>query len=85
MSRWGVLGRATALAFSALSLAVMLAGAVVVQFDDQYEAAGVLERPLVGILAGMFGAVILSPVTAVVSLAIGVVVARRTGQPRRSV
>jgi hypothetical protein len=54
--------------FLVLSAVALAAGWVLTMFDSQYEATALIERALVAIIAGAFGAVIVSPASALVSL-----------------
>lgn len=74
-ARWRMVGRAAAVVFAVLSTVVVIVGCVLVQFDDQYDASGVAGRLLAGVFGGLFAAAIYSPLTAVVSLCVGGVVA----------
>jgi hypothetical protein len=71
MTSWGFGWRSGVLAFALLSLLAAAAGLVAVQFDDQYEQAGILGRLFVGAFGGLFSAALASPVTAVVAAGAG--------------
>jgi hypothetical protein len=70
--RWRFAWRVGVITFIVLSIAAAIAGWVLTQFDDQYEASGVAERMFIGVFAGAFGALLLTPVSAIVSLIVGV-------------
>lgn len=86
--RWRFAWRVGLITFIGLSIAAVVAGWVLTQFDDQYEASGVAERMFVGVFAGAFGALLVSPISALIGLVAGVVASvwRRgtTAQPESS-
>jgi hypothetical protein len=72
MTGSGFAWRLTALTFIVLSMVFVVAGLVVVQFDEQYSVDAVPERTMVGVFGGLYGAALLSPITLVVSVIVGV-------------
>src|SRR5690606_36829824 len=73
--RWRFARRVGLITFIGLSISAVVAGWILTQFDEQYEAAGVAERMFIGVFAGAFGALLVSPISALVSLIVGVVAA----------
>ena len=71
--RWRFAWRVGVMSFVVLSMLALAAGWAITLFDDQYEASSVAERAVVGVFAGAFGALLVSPITALVSLIAGAV------------
>lgn len=61
------------LSFIVLSALALVAGWVITLFDAQYESSPVAERAMLGVFSGAIGALIVSPVAALLSALAGLV------------
>jgi uncharacterized membrane protein YeaQ/YmgE (transglycosylase-associated protein family) len=73
MTRAGFAWRAAVFAFLVLQLIAVAVGSVAVQFDDQYSYVSILQRVFVGVMGGVVGACLFSPLSALISAGVGCV------------